>query len=86
MVSPLTLNHAWLEKNVQRLELGSIDGSGTAIGTALGAGVNRLRDSPDHNSIIILLTDGENNSGDLAPLGLRRLRDLWSQSVYNRNR
>ena len=30
---------------------------------------NRLRDSPDRNSIIILLTDGENNSGDLAPLG-----------------
>ena len=82
VVSPLTLNHAWLEKNVQRLELGSIDGSGTAIGTALGAGVNRLRDSPDRNSIIILLTDGENNSGDLAPLGAAEAASTYGVKVY----
>jgi Ca-activated chloride channel family protein len=82
VVSPLTLNHTWLEKNVQRLELGSIDGSGTAIGTALGAGVNRLRDSPDRNSIIILLTDGENNSGDLAPLGAAEAANSYGVKVY----
>ena len=44
VVSPLTLNHDWLKRNLKRLELGEIDGGGTAIGTALGASVNRLRD------------------------------------------
>ena len=42
VVSPLTLNHDWLKRNLKRLELGEIDGGGIAIGTALGASINRL--------------------------------------------
>lgn len=82
VVSPLTLNHRWLNKNIQRLELGSIDGGGTAIGTALGASVNRLRANPDRNGIIILLTDGENNSGDLAPMGAAEAASTYGHKVY----
>ena len=54
VVSPLTLNHDWLKRNLQRLELGEIDGGGTAIGTALGASVNRLRDHEARSRIVIL--------------------------------
>ena len=68
VVSPLTLNHDWLKRNLERLELGEIDSGGTAIGTALGASINRLRDHDARSRIVILLTDGENNAGAVSPI------------------
>ncbi|MEM7790963.1 MAG: VWA domain-containing protein [Verrucomicrobiota bacterium] len=82
VVSPLTLNHDWLKRNLDRLELGEIDGSGTAIGTALGASVNRLRDHKSRSRIVILLTDGENNSGVLQPLGAAEAAKSYGVKVY----
>jgi Ca-activated chloride channel family protein len=82
VVSPLTLNHDWLKRNLQRLELGEIDGSGTAIGTALGASVNRLRDHEARSRIVILLTDGENNAGSLAPLAAAEVAQTLGVKVY----
>ena len=82
VVSPLTLNHDWLIRNLQRLELGEIDGSGTAIGTALGASVNRLRDHKARSRIVILLTDGENNAGTLSPLGAAEAAKTYGVKVY----
>lgn len=82
VVSPLTLNHDWLKRNLQRLELGEIDGSGTAIGTALGASVNRLRDHQARSRIVILLTDGENNSGTLSPVGAAEAAKTYGVKVY----
>jgi Ca-activated chloride channel family protein len=82
VVSPLTLNHDWLKKNLARLELGEIDGGGTAIGTALGASVNRLRDHEARSQIVILLTDGENNSGTLAPVAAAEAAKSYGVKVY----
>ena len=82
VVSPLTLNHDWLIKNLKRLELGEIDGSGTAIGTALGASANRLRDHEARSQIIILLTDGENNSGTLSPIAAAEVAKSYGVKVY----
>lgn len=82
VVSPLTLNHDWLKRNLQRLELGEIDGSGTAIGTALGASVNRVRDHQARSRIIILLTDGENNAGTLSPIGAAEAAKTYGVKVY----
>ena len=82
VVSPLTLNHDWLQKNLDRLELGEIDGSGTAIGTALGASVNRLRDHEARSQIIILLTDGENNAGTLSPIAAAEAAKSYGVKVY----
>ncbi len=82
VVSPLTLNHDWLKRNVDRLELGDIDGNGTAIGTALGASVNRLRDHPGRSRIVILLTDGENNAGQLSPLGAAETAKTYGVKAY----
>ncbi len=82
VVSPLTLNHDWLKKNIQRLELGDIDGSGTAIGTALGAAINRLRDKEEGSRIVVLLTDGENNSGEISPIGAAEAAKSLGVKVY----
>jgi Ca-activated chloride channel family protein len=67
LVSPLTLDHDWLERNLTRVELGTIE-DGTAIGSALTSAVNRLRTSDAHTKLIVLLTDGVNNSGKVQPL------------------
>ena len=82
VVSPLTLNHDWLTRNLERLELGEIDGRGTAIGTALGASINRLRDDQERSRIVILLTDGENNRGDLTPLAAAEAAKTLGVKVY----
>ena len=82
VVSPLTLNHDWLKKNLDRLELGEIDGSGTAIGTAIGASLNRLRDHEARSQIVILLTDGENNSGVLSPIAAAEAAKSYGVKVY----
>ena len=82
VVSPLTLNHDWLKRNLERLELGEIDGGGTAIGTALGASVNRLRDHDGRSRIVILLTDGENNAGAVSPLAAAEVAKTLGVKVY----
>ncbi|MFP4203924.1 MAG: VWA domain-containing protein, partial [Opitutales bacterium] len=82
VVSPLTLNHDWLKRNLERLELGGIDGSATAIGTALSAGIDRLRDHPSRSRIAILLTDGENNAGSISPMSAAELAESFDIKVY----
>jgi len=67
LVSPLTLDHDWLDRNLARVELGTIE-DGTAIGSALTSAVNRLRTSDAHTKLIVLLTDGVNNAGKVQPL------------------
>lgn len=68
LVSPLTLNHDWLLKNLkENVRIGRIE-DGTAIGNAIAMSVNRLREQKDSKSrIMILLTDGESNMGDIPP-------------------
>ncbi len=82
VVSPLTLNHDWLKKNVQRLELGDIEMGGTAIGTALGASINRLRNHEALSRIVVLLTDGENNAGSITPIGAAEAAKAYGVKVY----
>ena len=45
LVSPLTLDHDWLQQNLERIKIGAVE-DGTAIGSAIASGVNRLRDQP----------------------------------------
>ena len=67
VVSPLTLDHSWLEKNLERVRIGLVEEDRTAIGSGLAASINRLRDQPSKSKIVILLTDGVNNAGKVAP-------------------
>src|SRR5205823_3157536 len=66
LVSPLTLDHDWLFQNLERVRVGIVE-DGTAIGSAIASGCNRLRDNQSKSKVIILLTDGDNNAGKVPP-------------------
>ena len=67
LVSPLTLDHDWLLKNLERIQIGLVE-DGTAIGSAIASSANRLKDRKESKSkIIVLLTDGDNNAGKVTP-------------------
>ena len=68
IAAPLTLDHDYLQENLARLEIGTINSDATAIGDALTTAINRLRDLKSKSKIIILATDGQNNSGKIQPL------------------
>ena len=65
-IVPGTLDHPVLEDAVERLEAGQLR-DGTAIGVALATAANRLRDLEPESRIVVLLTDGDNNSGGISP-------------------
>ena len=84
IAAPLTLDHDFLIANLDRLEAGSQSiEDGTAIGSAISAGLNRLRDLPNSESgIIILMTDGQNNAGTVAPLTAAEAAESLGVKVY----
>lgn len=67
LVSPLTLDHDWLIRNLDRVQIGLVE-DGTAIGSAIASAANRLKDKEAKSKLIVLLTDGDNNSGKVTPL------------------
>lgn len=82
VVSPPTLDYHLLDTLISRMDLEMIDGSGTAIGDALGVAVARLRRSEAESKAIILLTDGDNNSGNLDPSYAAHLANVVGAKVY----
>jgi Ca-activated chloride channel family protein len=81
VISPLTLDHDWLLQNLERVRVGAAD-DGTAIGSAIAAGVNRLRDTAAKSKVVILLTDGVNNTGKIAPLAAAEAAKAMGVKVY----
>lgn len=81
LVSPLTLDHDWLKKRLQSIQIGMIE-DGTAIGSAIGSGTNRLRDQKSKSRIMILLTDGMNNAGRIPPLIAAEAAETMGIKVY----
>jgi Ca-activated chloride channel family protein len=67
LVSPLTLDHDWLIRNLDRLRIGLVE-DGTASGSAIASAANRLKDKEAKTKLIVLLTDGDNNAGKVQPL------------------
>ncbi|GIW45903.1 MAG: aerotolerance protein BatA [Candidatus Binatia bacterium] len=63
---PLTLDHGWLLRNLERVQIGMIE-DGTAIGSALATAGARLEASDAKSKVIVLLTDGQNNAGKVSP-------------------
>jgi Ca-activated chloride channel family protein len=66
LVSPLTLDHDWVQQGLARLDSGQVS-DGTAIGSAIASGVRRLDAQAAKSKILILLTDGQNNAGKIQP-------------------
>jgi Ca-activated chloride channel homolog len=65
---PLTLDYDALLGFLDRVRIGMIQEDGTAIGTAIATAGNRLKDSAAKSKVIVLLTDGRNNSGEVDPV------------------
>jgi Ca-activated chloride channel family protein len=83
-VAPLTLDHGWLLERVTMpsFKPGMLKEDGTAIGSALASGINRLRDSEAESKVIILLTDGVNNAGTLSPENAAQAAAALDIKVY----
>jgi len=83
IASPLTLNHQWLVQNLKRLHVGMIRDLGTAIGDATGAAAKRLKNLREvKDRTIILLTDGDNNRGEIDPLPAAQLAAALGIKIY----
>jgi len=78
---PLTLDHGVLTGVVDQLKLGVID-DGTAIGNGLATAVNRLRESEAKTKVAILITDGDNNQGNVSPLEAAQLAKSLGVRVF----
>lgn len=83
IVSPLTLDHDWLLQNLDRVDVGArAADDGTAIGSAIAAAVNHLRTTATKSKVVILLTDGVNNSGKISPLAAAEAARALGVKVY----
>ena len=78
---PLTTDHSVLINLLNAVEFGVIE-DGTAIGLGLANAVNRIKDSQAKSKVIILLTDGSNNRGDIAPLTAAEIAKKFGVRVY----
>jgi Ca-activated chloride channel homolog len=82
VLSPPTLDYHLLDSLVSRLRLDLIDASRTAIGDALGVATARLRRSQAKSKAVILLTDGDNNAGELSPEYAAHLATVVGARIY----
>ena len=83
LASPLTLNHDWLTEHLNRMHVGMIQELGTAIGDAIAVSAKRLKAIPESRSrVIILLTDGDNNRGEVDPVPAAQLAAALGARIY----
>jgi Ca-activated chloride channel family protein len=78
---PLTTDHTVLFDLFESVQFGLIE-DGTAIGLGLANAVNRMKDSPTKSKVIILLTDGSNNRGDIDPQTAAEIAKTYGIRVY----
>jgi len=78
---PLTLDHGILATFLDQVEIG-MAGDGTAIGSAVGTAVKRLKDSKAKSKVLILLTDGRNNAGILSPKKAAEVAQTFGVKIY----
>jgi Ca-activated chloride channel family protein len=78
---PLTIDYQVLEESINNLQVDLLE-DGTAIGTALATATNRLRRSPGASKVVILLTDGENNQGEVDPVTAARAAAAYDIRTY----
>ncbi len=82
VLSPLTLDYAAAQRLVEPVAAGRPLRDGTAIGTGLATGLNLVRDSAARGKVAILLTDGQNNAGDVQPSDAAQIAKLLGVRLY----
>lgn len=82
LLSPLTLDHQAVQRLAAPLQAGRLVGGSTAIGTGLATGLAVLRDSAARSKVVVLLTDGENNAGQITPMDAAQAAKALGIRVY----
>lgn len=80
--TPLTFDRLTMQSLLEEAQIGFAGTNGTAIGDAIGLAVKRLQDRPEHHRVVILLTDGANNAGELEPLKSADLAQRANVKIY----
>lgn len=83
LLSAPTFDHPRLAQLIGKMQLGSIDGGGTAIGDGLATALARLRHSKATSRVIVLLTDGDNNAGSMSPEYATELARQLGVKIYS---
>ena len=78
---PMTLDYRVLKNLLRQVKPGMVE-DGTAIGMAIAQGVNRLKDSKAKSKVMILLTDGMNNRGEVDPLTAAQIAKTFTIRIY----
>ena len=78
---PLTLDYDQIGSLLTDVHIGMVE-DGTAIGSAIATSVNRLKDSEAQTKVLILLTDGINNAGEISPLEAAKLAKYFGVKIY----
>jgi Ca-activated chloride channel family protein len=82
MQTPLTFDRKTMQTLLNEAQIGFAGNNGTAIGDAIGLAVKRLQDRPENHRVVILLTDGANNAGELDPLEAAELARRTRVKIY----
>ncbi len=78
---PMTLDYEMLLQLLEKVNIGMIE-DGTAIGSAIGSSVDRLKDTKAKSKVIILLTDGRNNAGEIDPFTAAEIAKTFGIKIY----
>uniref|UniRef100_UPI004048A9E9 vWA domain-containing protein n=1 Tax=Algoriphagus sp. TaxID=1872435 RepID=UPI004048A9E9 len=81
-LSPLTNDYQLLSSLIQEINFSMIEAKGTAIGSAIAAGTNRMKDSESPSKVMILLSDGESNAGNVDPIFAAQLASAFGIKIY----
>ncbi|MBF8277260.1 MAG: hypothetical protein HW390_2333, partial [Candidatus Brocadiaceae bacterium] len=78
---PMTLDYGMLLQLLERIDIGMVE-DGTAIGSAIASSIDRLRDTKAKSKVIILLTDGRNNAGEVDPFTAAEIAKVFGIKIY----
>lgn len=81
-LSPLTNDYELLTSLIEEINFSMIEAKGTAIGSAIAAGTNRMKDSDSPSKVMILLSDGESNAGNVDPIFAAQLATAFGIKIY----
>lgn len=81
-LSPLTTDYDLLKSYINDINFKMIESPGTAIGSALAVGTNRMRESETKSKVLILLSDGDNNAGNIDPETAAKLANAYNIKIY----
>ncbi len=81
-LAPLTLDYELLKNYIEDIDFEMIENRGTAIGSALAVGTNRMRESDSKSKVLILLSDGDNTAGNIDPITAAELAHAYGIKIY----